>query len=164
MRRLIMLAVLAGAVLVGGCIPVKGPAPTPTGDGDCPFGLVQVNGQPWAEAQAVCVDGGEGWSGHYDPGANVAQVNAHYGYPDVEWYRSVGAHEEGHAWNVHHLTNPQRDRYAQVRGLADAGQAFEDYADVFALVVAGARYAAYGTASPSPDQVATLCAEGLLPC
>lgn len=121
--------------------------------------------QPWALAPVECVDGGEGWSGTYDAGANKAWVNAHYEYPTASWYRDAGAHEEGHAWAVQRLgwSPEQVARYAQIRGGPEPAHGwFEDHGDVFMYATGGSQ-PGYGTPRPPAAQLDQLRVEGFVP-
>jgi len=116
----------------------------------------------------------------------IAFVKADSTYPSEElraWrFRSTAAHELGHAWTLKHLTLEQRARYMALRGYAgdwDASKANEDYADVFSLLMSGLGDQTITTylgtpgfgrspiqigERPSPEQIAAICAERLVPC
>jgi len=89
--------------------------------------------------------------------------------PEWNWERAwndIAAHEIGHAWS-RRLTPEQQQFYAAIRG--QAGWNGEDFADVYAAVVAGVNVDGRGGLSyigspPPAEQIEALCAAGLLPC
>lgn len=125
-----------------------------------------------------------GNSGRYLAGA--VDINAESRYPSEELrargFRSTAAHELAHAWDRLRLTDAQRTRYMAIRGYTGdwrASRAVEDYAEVFAILMSGlgdATITAYlptpGFAPsgeqiadrPSPEQLAAICGERLIPC
>jgi len=125
-------------------------------------------------------NGGRYWAGRIDINA---QLPASYvGELRTRGFRSKTAHELGHAWDVAHLTTSQRARYMALRGYTGdwyTSNAVEDYADVFSLLMSGlgdqtitsylgtpgfTRSPAQIGERPSPEQVAAICAERLVPC
>lgn len=161
-----MLVVVGAAFLGAGCVAIPAPRAS-SGDPDCPVGVDHLRGQrPDIFISVVeCGDYGTGFNGYYDAPADKVLINAHWEYADAEWYRSLTAHELGHAWYVKRLDVAARNRYPQIRGGAEPAHGwFEDYGDVYALVVGKATRVGYGTPYPPAEQEAVICGERLMPC
>lgn len=165
MKRLLALALLAGCAA---CLPVK--EPPPPDNADCQAGIANLaadwQGTGWWRTDDItCVDGGEGWAGYYNVEHHSIVLNAHYTYPNVRSYREVLAHEHGHPYWIDAMTPAQRDRVQQVAGASWEGvNPFEAYADWYGVIGAGSTTVYYGDTKPTPYQVATICAEDLMPC
>lgn len=99
---------------------------------------------------------------------NASHVLVAYGYshevPDAV-YRSIAAHELGHAWESAALSPKDRARYMALRSLAGDWRSGpgEDYADVFAISFGEDSRALVQHAPIPPGLIDTLRAEGLLP-
>lgn len=111
------------------------------------------------EAEIRCLPPIDGEGGHYQPGARNAVVGARTGTSDG-FYRAVAVHELGHAWEDWHFDDADYRAYEKIRGFDfDA----EDYADVFAIAFGEVAAVSAIVAPVSPELIALLRAEGLLP-
>ena len=137
---------------------------------DAALAALVASGQAPADADGVCrtreQDSFLGTHAGYSIGVRFVVRYPFDTVPESQWDRAwhdVAVHEIGHTWS-RRLDAAQKQSYATIRG--QAGWNPEDYADVYAAVIGGARAGglAYIGSPPPPEEVDALCAAGLLPC
>jgi hypothetical protein len=122
-----------------------------------------------ATVPVICADKATHPEVRYVGGLNLGDyVFVAYGYPYPvadESYRSIAAHELGHAWETHNLDVEGRSRYMGLRGIVGTflADADEDYADVFAIAFGEGAFTPNLVAPVPPGLIEQLKAEGLLP-
>jgi len=115
-------------------------------------------------APVICVPTTEisDYAGLYDRGkAKVGYLD----FPlDAALYRTVAAHELGHAWEDEHFQSRKQRRYMRLRGITGTwNDAIEDYAEVFAVAMGENPSPLYLVAPIPPGLIETLRAKHLLP-